>query len=137
MNYYDYEYRVIYGDTDKMGVSYYANYFRWFEAARSEYFRNLGLPYTECEKKGIMLPVVETGARYLGTSTYDDLLVVRASVSEFGRSTLKFEYQIFEKKSMKLLVTGFSVHVFVDAAMKPFRVPEEIKNKVTVFSLLK
>lgn len=137
MNYYDYEYRVIYADTDKMGVCYYANYFRWFEAARSEYFRALGLPYTECEKKGIMLPVVETGARYLGTSTYDDLLVVRTSVSEFGRSTLKFEYQIFEKTSMKLLVTGFSVHVFVDHTMKPSRVPEEIKNKVSVFSLLK
>ncbi len=137
MNYHDYEYRVIYGDTDKMGVSYYANYFRWFEAARNEYFRTLGLPYTECEKKGMMLPVVETGAHYLAASTYDDLLVVRTSVSEFGRSTLNFEYQVFEKKSMKLLVTGFSTHVFVDSAMKPSRVPEEIKNKVTVFSLLK
>ena len=50
MKYYDFEYRVRYGDTDKMGISYYANYFVWFEAARTEYFRALGLPYTECEK---------------------------------------------------------------------------------------
>lgn len=136
MNYFDYEYRVIYGDTDKMGISYYGNYFRWFEGARSEYFRALGLPYTECEKQGLQLPVVETGAKYLAPSTYDDLLVVRTSVSELGRTSMKFEYQVFEKKSAKLLVTGFSIHVCVDNAMKPSRLPDSIKKIVTVHPLL-
>ncbi len=47
MEYFDYEYRIIYGDTDKMGISYYGNYFRWFEGARTEYFRALGLLYPD------------------------------------------------------------------------------------------
>jgi acyl-CoA thioester hydrolase len=137
MNYFDYEYRVIYGDTDKMGISYYGNYFRWFEGARTEYFRALGLPYTECEKKGIQLPVVETGAKYIAPSTYDDLLIVRTSVSELGRTSIRFEYQVFNKITAKLLVTGFSVHVSVDGNMKPSRLPDEVRNKVAVFPLLK
>ena len=72
MEYFDYHYRVIYADTDRMGVTYYGHYFRFFEAARNEYFRMLGLPYTECEKKGIFLPVGEAHAKYIAPSTYDD-----------------------------------------------------------------
>lgn len=137
MDYFDYETRVIYGDTDKMGISYYGNYFRWFEAARTEYFRALQLPYTECEKKGILLPVVEASAKYHAPSFYDDLLTVRTSVSEIGRTSMRFQYQVFEKKSSKLLVTGFTVHVSVDSNMKPSRLPEEVKSRVKVFPLLK
>lgn len=136
IDYFDYEVRVIYGDTDKMGISYYGNYFRWFEAARTEYFRALELPYTECEKKGIFLPVVEANAKYHAPSSYDDLLVVRTSVSDLGRTSMRFEYQVFEKKSLKLLVSGFTVHVSVDAKMKPSRLPGEVKARVKIFPLL-
>lgn len=136
MDYFDYEYRVRYQDTDKMGISYYANYFIWFEAARTEYFRALGLPYTECEKKGYFLPVVETGAKYIGPSTYDDLLVIRTSVSRMRKSSLGFQYQVLNKISGRLLATGFSVHVFVDRGMSPVRIPEDVACAVSVFNLL-
>lgn len=130
MKYFDFEYRVRYGDTDKMGISYYGHYFTWFEAARTEYFRALGLPYTECEKKGYYLPVVETGAKYYSPSTYDDLVVVRTSVNKAGKTSLHFQYRVFQKDTQKLIVTGFSVHAFVDKTMKPVRMPEEIRNLV-------
>ena len=136
MNYFDYEYRVRYGDTDKLGISYYANYFVWFEAARTEYFRALGLPYTECEKKGYFLPVAEAGAKYIAPSTYDDLLKVRTSVAQIRKSSMRFEYQIFQKTSGVLTATGFTVHVFVDRNLKPVRIPEEVKKIVTPFSLI-
>ena len=140
VKYFDFECRVRYGETDKMGISYYANYFVWFEAARSEYFRTIGLPYTDCEEKGYFLPVVETGAKYLAPSTYDDLLVVRTSVAELKQSAIRFEYQIFKKadqaKAYPILCHGFSVHVFVDRNMRPCRMPEEIRKIVTVHKLL-
>ena len=136
MNYFDFEYRVRYGDTDKMGISYYANVFVWFEAARTEYFRALGLPYTECEKKGYYLPVVETSAKYFLPSTYDDLLIVRTSVSEIRNSSMRFEYQILNKATQKILVTGFSLHVFVDTSLRPVKIPDEVRKIVTPFSLL-
>ncbi len=136
MQSFDYRTRVIYRDTDRMGVSYYANYFVWFEAARTEYFRALGLPYTECEKKGIFLPVIEAHAKYLAASTYDDELIVRTSVSKFTPSTIRFEYLILNAANEKCLTQGYTVHVFVDREMNPCRVPEEVESKVTVFSLL-
>jgi len=137
MKYFDYKYRVRYGDTDKMGISYYANYFVWFEAARTEYFRALGLPYTECEKKGFYLPVSETSARYHAPSTYDDLLIIRTSVGEMTRTSLRFEYQVLREDGKSILTSGFSRHVVVDSKMKPCRIPDAIKNAVTLFSLLK
>lgn len=137
MPYFDYRYRVVYADTDRMGITYYANYFRWFEAARTEYFRALGFPYTDCEKKGIYLPVAEAHANYLAPSTYDDDIIVRTSVAEMGNSTLRFEYQAMNAKTRQAVATGYSVHVFVDKNMKPCRMPAEIQNIVTVYSLLK
>ena len=137
MNYYDYEYRVRYGDTDKMGISYYANYFIWFEAARTEYFRALGLPYTRCEEKGYYLPVVETNARYFVPCTYDDLIVVRTSVAYARRTSIRFEYQVFLKNTEKILAAGFSVHVFVNKNMQPVRILPEIQDLITPFPLLK
>jgi len=136
MNYFDYPYRVRYGDTDMMGISYYANYLVWFEAARTEYFRALGLPYTECEKQGVYLPVVEAQARYMGPSTYDDLLTVRTSVSELRISTIRFEYHVLKAEQEKRIAQGYTVHVFVDRSMKPVRVPESVTNVVECFKLL-
>ena len=137
MDYFDYRYRVPYADTDRMGITYYANYLKWFEAARTEYFRALGFPYTECEKKGIYLPVAEAHANYLAPSTYDDDLMVRTSVVEIGNSTLRFEYQVMNAKTQVLLATGYTVHIFVNKAMKPCRVPAEIKEVVKEYVLLK
>ena len=49
--------RVIYGDTDQMGVVYYANYLRWFEQGRSEFLRQIGLPYkTKSRRKDFISP---------------------------------------------------------------------------------
>ncbi|MBI3317400.1 MAG: acyl-CoA thioesterase [Candidatus Omnitrophica bacterium] len=137
MNHFDYFYRIRYADTDKMGISYYANYFVWFEAARTEYFRALGHPYTECEKKGFFLPVVETQAKYFSPTSYDDQIFVRTSVAELRKSSLRFEYQVFLNPEARLAASGFSVHVFVDRTMRPVRIPNEIREVVTVFSLLK
>ena len=137
MDHFDYKYRVLYADTDQMGITYYANCFKWFEAARTEYFRALGFPYTECEKKGIYLPVVEAHANYLAPSTYDDNITVRTSVAEIGNSTLRFEYQVMNAKTQIALATGYTVHVFVNKAMKPCRMPEEIRGVVREHALLK
>ena len=61
-----YRYRVIYGDTDQMGVVYYATYLRFFEGARNEWIRALGITYRDIEEKGIMLPVYEAAVQLRG-----------------------------------------------------------------------
>src|SRR5438309_7914556 len=76
-----YRQRVLYGDTDQMGVVYYGNYLRFFEAARGDWIRNLGLTYAQIEERGIFLPVLEVGVRYLKPARYDDVLEIPLVVS--------------------------------------------------------
>src|SRR5882724_10945713 len=83
--------RVIYGDTDQMGMVYYANYLRYFEVARNEYLRAAGAPYRAFEEThGLMLPVVEALVTYHRSARYDDVLVVGAAVHERGKASVKF-----------------------------------------------
>ena len=60
--FFDCDYRVCYGDTDKMGVVYYANYFEFFERGRTEMLRSAGFPYSRLEELGLFLPVTEANA---------------------------------------------------------------------------
>lgn len=130
MKFFDYQTRVRYAETDRMGISYYANYFVWFEAARTEYFRALGFVYSEFEKQGILLPVAEAQCRYLGPSSYDDVLTVRTVVSQIRQSSIRFEYQVLINGSTKPIASGYTIHVFSDRNLKPIRIPEALKSKV-------
>ena len=65
------EIRVIYGDTDQMGIVYYANYLRYFEAARGHFIRVRGVSYGDLERAGAGLPVVEVVNNWLCGSFED------------------------------------------------------------------
>ncbi|WP_375758579.1 acyl-CoA thioesterase [Corallococcus exercitus] len=119
--------RVIYGDTDQMGVVYYANYFRYFEFARSEFFRAHGGSYRELESTGLLLPVVEASAHYKASARYDDLLLIRTTLGELRRASLVFTYELLrDGDSPTLLCTGRTMHACVGRDGKPQRLPEAI-----------
>src|SRR5260370_39554087 len=82
--------RVIYGDTDQMGVVYYANYFRYFGFSLIEYFRGLHRSYRDLELEGSFLPVVEATCHYRSPARYDDLLVIPAELKLLRRTSLLF-----------------------------------------------
>lgn len=128
MSLFEHSFRVRYAETDRMGVSYYANYFVWFEMGRAEYLRSVGLQYLDYEKNGIYLPVVEASCRYSRPSTYDDLLKIQVVVSEFGKTSMKFLYRIL--KDSEKIAEGHTLHSFIDKNFKPIRVPEEILRAV-------
>ena len=118
-----YRHRVLYGDTDQMGVVYYANYLRFFEGARNEWIRALGIPYREIEARGIMLPVYEAAVQYLRPARYDDLLDIHLVVSH-TRVKIRFEYKVHRSERNEVLVLGHTVHVCVGKDGKPTRAPE-------------
>jgi acyl-CoA thioester hydrolase len=117
--------RVIYGDTDQMGVVYYANYLRYFEFARGELMRSRGSTYRELEKGGGMLPVVEAHCQYHGPARYDDLLLVGLELCEVRRVSLAFRYEIRRDGESEILCTGKTVHACVGKDGKLMRLPEE------------
>ena len=119
--------RVIYGDTDQMGVVYYANYFRYFELARSEYFRSRGGSYLEIEREGLMLPVVEATASYKSPARYEDVLLVRTRVSELKWVSLTFTYEVFREGGTDIpLCTGRTVHACVSREGRLTRLPDSV-----------
>jgi acyl-CoA thioester hydrolase len=118
-----YRHRVLYGDTDQMGVVYYANYLRFFEGARNEWIRALGIPYGEIEARGIMLPVYEASVQYLRPAKYDDLLDIHLVVTH-TRVKIRFEYKVHRSRSDEVLALGHTVHVCVGKDGKPTRAPD-------------
>jgi acyl-CoA thioester hydrolase len=119
------ELRVIYGDTDQMGVVYYANYLRFFEAGRSAYIRAHGMRYGDFEARfGLLLPVAEATVRYRAPARYDDVIVVETSLAELKRASARFEYRIL--RDGEVLATGHTVHACVDAEGRIRRMPAEL-----------
>jgi acyl-CoA thioester hydrolase len=116
--------RVRYGDTDKMGFVYNANYFRWFEIGRSEMFRSMGIPYKSIELKGFFLPLSEMHCTFNAPSQYDDILVIETSIDTGFRAGMKFDYKIFNENNNKLLASGFTKHACVDIGGRVVRPPK-------------
>ncbi len=124
------EYRVIYGDCDPFDVVYYANYFDFFERGRTELFRDLGITYRQVQDIDVFLPVSETFCKYHRSARYDDLLRIETTIAFRKRASLRFDYQVFEKQDMTLLVSGYTVHAFVDRTGKIQRAPEKVVKMV-------
>ena len=122
--------RVIYGDTDQMGVVYYANYLRYFELGRSEYLRAKGGSYRELEGQGLRLPVVEAVSRYKAPAKYEDVLVVRTRIAEMRRASLKFEYSIVREGEDRVLCEGSTVHACLGPDGRPMALPEALRALV-------
>jgi acyl-CoA thioester hydrolase len=120
--------RVIYADTDQMGMVYYGNYLRYFEIGRNELLRAAGLSYRGFEEThGLMLPVVEAAIRYRRPARYDDELSIRAAVPEVNGASAKFVYEIRRLPEAEPLVDGHTVHACVDRAGKVTRIPGALR----------
>ena len=84
--------RVRYSETDRMGVSHHSHYLVWFELGRTEWLRELGLPYAEVEREGVLLPVVEVGASYRAPARYDDRLLITTQLGWVRGARMRLEY---------------------------------------------
>lgn len=123
------EVRVRYADTDQMGVVYYANYLVWLEIARTEFLRSRGIDYRNIEReKQLALPAVEAFCKYKAPARYDDIIVIKTKISQIKNSSLRFDYELFNKESNQLLVTAYTVHVFIDKDRRPVRIPEQMRE---------
>jgi acyl-CoA thioester hydrolase len=124
--------RVRYAETDQMGYVYYGHYAAYYEVARTEAFRALGLPYAAMEAEaGVMLPVVELGIRYHRPGRYDDLLGLTVRVEKMPTaSSIRFEVEC-RNEAGELLNTGFTTLVFAAKATgRPTRIPDYIRARL-------
>ncbi|NLT50290.1 MAG: acyl-CoA thioesterase [Ignavibacteria bacterium] len=110
--------RVRYADTDKMQFVYNGKYLEYFEVGRAELLRAYGLPYSQIEKQGYQLPLIEAGLKYYKPATYDDIIEIEASYSNLLSAKLKIEYKIRILGSEEIIVEGFTEHIFMNAETK-------------------
>lgn len=122
--------RVRYGETDRMGYLYYGHYPEYFEVARTDMIRSLGISYRQMEDEGILLPVRSLRIDYRQPALYDELLVVKSCLKSLPEVRLDIDYEIYNEKNT-LVCTGNSILVFVDAASrKPRRAPASFLDSV-------
>ncbi len=130
---YHHQIRVRYGDTDQMGYVYYGNYGYYYEQARSEAIRSLGISYKELEDAGIMMPITRMSIKYIQPALYDDLLTIKTSVAEMPHRFITFRYEIFNEKNV-LINVGETQLIFVDAKTRKVKTaPDILITKVKAF----
>ena len=123
-------FRVIYGDTDRMGVVYYANYLRFFEAGRTELLRAAGIDYRQMEAEGALLPVAEAHAKYRAPAGYDDELELETAVAHVGTSSIRIRYELRRVSDGVLIATGETKHACVNADGRVIRMPEFVRERL-------
>lgn len=106
--------RVIYADTDQMGVVYHSNYLKYFEIGRTELLRELGMSYKKIEEYGILFPVKEAFVDYKVSIKYDDLIVIHTQVSELKNVSIKLKYEIKNEDESIIYSSGYTLHPFID-----------------------
>jgi acyl-CoA thioester hydrolase len=105
--------RVRYAETDQMNVVYYGNYAQYFEVARAEGIRELGISYKEMEAMGIVMPVVEMHTKFLRSAKYDDLLTIKTQLRELPKDhRIEFHHEVYNEAG-KLLTVGRVVLFFL------------------------
>ena len=123
--------RVRYAETDQMGVVYHSNYFPYFESARAESIRQLGLTYADMEKMGVIMPVIDVHCRYLRPAKYDDLLTVKTMLQELPvHHKIVFHHEVYNEQT-ELLAIGKIILYFIEAStMKRTTMPQQLLDKL-------
>ena len=123
-------YRVCYADTDQMGYVYYGNYARFYEIARVETLRSIGVSYKVLEDAGIGLPVYENYSKYHAPALYDDLLRIECTLIKMPSVRIEFEYKVYNQSDV-LLHEGKTTLVFMELATKKVvKAPEWLNTAI-------
>ncbi|MCC8168864.1 MAG: acyl-CoA thioesterase [Oscillospiraceae bacterium] len=110
---------VRYAETDMMGIVHHSRYYPWFEVARTDFIKKSGVSYTEMENMGVMLPLTETGAKYLYGLKYEDEVLITCKLTKLSVARCEFNYEVYKMPEMKLMSTGKTGHGFVNRDFVP------------------
>jgi len=124
------EIRVIYADTDAMGIVYHTNYIKWFEIGRTELLRSIGIVYAEVESEGYNMPLTEAYCHYLLPAKYDQIIILETEMEYLKRASIKFNYTLWDECKEKVLVEGYTVHACTNNLGKIVRFPSFIVKKI-------
>ncbi|HEY3050789.1 MAG TPA: thioesterase family protein [Gaiellaceae bacterium] len=123
--------RVGFSDTDAQGIVYYGRYLPYFDAARVEYHRHLGMLYSDFDGDLVMRA---TNIEYHAPARFDDLLEVFVRLARIGRTSVTYELAAYRVDDDVLMVTAHQTLVLVDLEQrKPIPVPDQVRERIRTF----
>ena len=124
--------RVGFSDTDAQGIVYYGRYLPYFDSARVEYHRHLGMLVTEPREHEFVMRA--NTIEYHAPARFDDLIEVFIRVSRIGRTSVTYECAAYRADDDVLMVTAQQTLVLVDLEeRRAFRIPETYREQVAAF----
>lgn len=132
---YNYQHRVRYRECDPMGVVYHAHYLDYFEAARTEALRDMGIVYKALEDSGIQMPTTDLAVQYKKPAHYDDLLEIRVILKEPPKVRIRIDYEVRRHGEEDILTTGHVTLCFIDVSRKrPVLAPEAFSQMYETYA---
>ncbi len=125
--------RVRYGETDQMGYVYYGRYAEYFEVARVETLRKLGISYKEMEDQGIMLPVLEYSIKYVAPARYDDELTIKTSITELPSARIHFDYEVVNQDGKTTSLASTTLVFIGKESGRPTKPPAQLLELLQPF----
>jgi len=122
--------RVRYAETDRMGFVYYGNYASFFEVARVEALRSLGMSYKHMEDEGFLLPVMEYKIKYLKPAFYDDELTIKTQIPEMPTARIVFIYQVFNQVGEKISEAETTLVFINKESARPCKAPQDFLEAI-------
>ncbi|MFA5157108.1 MAG: thioesterase family protein [Candidatus Omnitrophota bacterium] len=123
--------RIYYHDTDAGGVVYYANYLKYMEEARTEFFEQRGIFIRELAASGTLFVVARQEIDYKLPAFYGDILDISTAITAVTTAKIEFSHET-RNQNNQLVNTAKAVMVCVDTAIKPKAIPEELKKKLAL-----
>jgi acyl-CoA thioester hydrolase len=126
----EFQVRINWGDTDKAGIVWYPNYFKWFDMAGHQFFRSIGLsPLKLEEEKNIILPLLDAGCTFEKPLYYDNIITIRTTIDEINRKTIRLKHEVFRGDTRSGY--GYEIRGWVkkvDGKISAVLIPEEVKD---------
>lgn len=129
-----YQHKVQYYETDAMAIVHHSNYIRWFEEARLDYLKQIGLPYDKIEERGILIPVLSASCRYRQSVKFGETVIVDTKITEFTGLKFTVCYKIYNMEKSVLHAEGETAHCFLNDKFQPIRLKREAADIYDKFS---
>lgn len=120
---------VNWGDTDKAGIVYYPNFFKWFDIAGHQFFRSCDLaPAKLEEERRIIVPLLDVQCTFEKSLLYDDLITIHTKVEEINRKTIKLKHIVYRDGIR--VANGYELRGWVEQSVEGIKavlIPEDVK----------
>ncbi len=126
----EYKFRVKYPETDQMGTVHHSEYAKYYEVARWELFRNIGIPYKSFEDAGFLLPVTRMNFRFIKTIGYDELLSVKTTLKAVKGVRIWFEYKLYNENNALVNEAETELACISKGNWKPCAFPQTFYNAI-------